>query len=222
MAEAAVTWGTTTKFGTVTGWNPIGATINKTAERKVAMDGIGNEVASTTVNEGSTFSQEFQAASTSAPTIPPVLGKLVGSCILTGISITTKGSDFAKMTLTGHQHEDNAHADTLNQVTHGITMSSGFGGIDFLGGTAGDAATVESSTLNIQCGHTDSPGDDGNHYVGQNHTANATASTTWLGVPSVGIGEGWDKIETGTTVESNTNHVRTTYGGAKSLTLVAP
>jgi hypothetical protein len=222
MAEPTITYGTTTKFGTLTGWVPNGATITKSAERAVSLNGIGNEVASKTHNAGSTFSQEFQAASSSAPTIPPVLGKLVGDCILTRISITTSGTDFAKMTLTGHQHDAHAHADTLNQVAHGFTMSSGYGGIDFLGGTAGDNASVESSTLTIQCGHTDTTDASGDHLIGQNHTANASANTTWVGVPTTGIGEGWDEVELGSTTESNTGHVRTTFGGIKSLTLAAP
>lgn len=223
MAEPTITFGTTTKFGSLTGWNPVGATVTKTKTRAVALNGIGNEVASKVINEITEYSQEFVANATDAPTIPPTLGALCGSVVLTGIRISTSATDFAKMTLTGHQHTTNAHADTLNQVTHGITISSGFGGVDFLGGTAGDNAAVESSTLNIQTGHTDvQAGATGDHLIGQNHTANATATTVWIGVPTDGIGDTWDETETGSTTESNTGHVRTTYTGAKSLTLAAP
>jgi hypothetical protein len=222
MAEPTITFGTTTKFGSLTGWAPNGATLSKTKDRAAALDGIGNEVASTTFNERTEYSQEFVSSATSAPTIPDTLGELVGSCVLTGISITTNATDFVKMTLTGHQHSDNAHADTLMRVEHGITLSSGFGAQDFLGGTAGDNASLESSTVNISCNHTDVQDGTGDHLIGQNHTATAQASSTWIGVPTTGVGEGWDATDTGSTTESNTGHVRTSYAATKSLTLAPP
>lgn len=221
MAEPAITFGATSKFGTITGWNPQGATKTKTSQRASALDGKGNEVVSSLYDERTEYSQEFRANTVSAPTIPPTIGALIGECVLTGISISMSGTDFASMTLTGHQHRYHAHADTLQQASHGITLTSGFGAEDLLGGTAGDSADVESATVEITCQHKDSTDGSGNHLVGENYTAMITASTTWVGKPTIGVGAGWDETSEAL-VESNVDHVRVTYSATKALALDDP
>ena len=222
MAEPTITLGTTSKFGSLTGWVPNSATITTTKDRAVALDGMGDEIASALHNSTTEYTQEFVAAAASAPTVPPTIGALVGSCILTSIQISTSASDFVKMTLTGHQHADNAHANTLRQKAHGITLSSGFGAQDFLGGTAGENACVESSTITISVDHTDDVcGATGNHYAGNNHTGKIEASTTWIGTPSEAAGSGWGVV-TDTTTEANTARNRKEYSAVKGLTLANP
>ncbi|HPA41105.1 MAG TPA: hypothetical protein PKV69_03755, partial [Candidatus Hydrogenedentes bacterium] len=76
--------------------------------------------------------QEAVLARQAAPTVPATIGKLYGNYDLTGINIATSATAMAKMDLTGHNHAENAHADTLQQAAHGITLSSGFGAQDFL------------------------------------------------------------------------------------------
>lgn len=222
MAEPTITFGTASVFGTQPGWAAQNSTEEVSSTLAKAIGPTGNEVASKLHDEITTYSQEFVAASaTVAPTITPTLGALVGSAILTSITVTTSATDFHKQSLSGHQHSDNAHANTLLQAAHGISLSSAFGGVDFLGGTAGDNASVESSSITISCSHVDRVAADGDHFVGQNFTGNIVATTTWVGVPTTPVGAGWSKVRV-STPKPNTGHTTTTVTAEKALALTAP
>ncbi len=224
-AEITVQFGVTSSpFGAPTGWVPTGpATKSTPKERATAEGNLGNEAASKTYGDIFEWTQEFVAASaTVAPTVPPVIGSLLGEVILTSIVLNTSNTDFVRMTLTGHQHTKRAHADTLNQCTHGLSVSAAFGAIDFAGGTAGDAADIESSTLTISCQHLDYLDADGQkHLCGNNHTAKASGSTTWIGTPTTPVGAGWDQTNQDNP-EATTDFIKNTYTYEKGLTLAAP
>jgi hypothetical protein len=142
MAEPAITFGATdTPFGAPTGWVAKGPAKAVTKDRANVLGPTGNEVASKLHNERTEYTQEFEPASaSSAPTVPPIIGVLLDTMILTGISLATSGTGFVTMTLTGHQHTDNAHANTLQPPANSISVSKSFGAIDFLGATPGDNA----------------------------------------------------------------------------------
>jgi len=222
MAEPTIKFGTQTNFGTQTGWAAQAPTSGVVSQRASATGPTGNEVASKLHDEMTNYSQEFVAASaTVAPTISPTIGALIGSGILTSITINTSATDFHKQSLTGHQHSDNAHANTLLQAAHGISLSTAFGGVDFLGGTAGDNASVESSSITISCSHIDKPAADGDHLIGQNFTGKISATVTWIGVPTVSATTGWD-VTSVETSESSVDFVKTTVTAEKALDLTAP
>lgn len=210
-------------FGAPTGWVPSGpARVSIPTPRATANGNYGNEAASQTYGDILEYTQDFVAAQTTTPTIPPTIGILLDTVILTSISISTNQTDFVKMVLVGHNHTNNAHANSLVQVAHGISISAGFGGIDFLGATAGSVAAVESSTLEISCGHEDVyNGDSSEHLAGNNHTAVMTASTVWHGVPTTAVGAAWDSVSVDTD-EETTGFLKTTASGEKGLTLAAP
>lgn len=223
MAEPTITFGDADSiFGTQTGWNPGGSTVNVKKSRASTIGGMGNETDSKLYDETTDASQNFNAASDSAPTVPETAGALAGDYILTSISINTAATDFHKMTLAGHNHAVNAHADTLQQGAHGITLSSGFGAEDFMGGTAGDSASVESSSVTITVSHVDSIGGaTGAHVVGDNYTGMITATVTWIGTPTTPAAAGWDVTESPLT-KGNTAHARHTYTGTKAFNLAVP
>ena len=222
MAEPSIKFGTQSNFGEQTGWSALNPSTAVVSQRASALGSTGNEVASKLFDEMTNYSQEFQAASaTVAPTISPKIGALVGSCILTSITISTSATDFHKQSLTGHQHTDNAHEDTLLQAAHGISLSTAFGGVDFFSGTAGDDASVDSSTLTISCSHVDKQAADGDHLIGQNYNGKISGSVTWHGVPTVAAGAGWDVTSVETT-EENTGFLKTVVTAEKALALSAP
>ena len=220
MAEPTITFGAVDDpFGAPTGWNARGPAKNLQRDRANTLDALGNETASNLHNERTEYTQEFEAASaTVAPTIPATLGALVGDCILTGISISTSGTGFVTMSLTGHQHTDNAHANTLQTVAHGVTLSKSFGAIDFMGATAGDNAALESSSCDITCQHIDITDSDGDHLIGENYDARISYSATWHGVPTTEAGAGIDVTSINTT-ENNTGFLQTSVTGEKKLTM---
>ncbi len=223
MADMGIQFGTSSQFGTLTNWAPQSPTITVAEQRANALGQYGDEVAYKLYDKRTDVSQEFVASNAAtAPTVPTNIGDLLGGNIVTGISISTSATDFVKMTLTGHNHDGtNAHTNALRKVAHGISLSKAFGAIDFLGGTAGSAATVESSTCDISCQHEDIQTEDGAHAAGQNYDARITATTTWHGVPTTPAGTGWSV----TSVETKPNpqgFLQTTVTAEKALTLPAP
>ena len=221
MAEPTIAFGAAASFGALTGWVEQSSGSTVASDRASVLGATGNEAVSKLHNAGTQVSTPYKASVTgSAPTIPATLGAIVNSLDLTGISISTTAGDFASMTLTGHNHSDNAHAASpvLRFAAHGITLADGFGAKDFLGGTAGADASVESSTINISAQHVDIlAGATGNHLIGQNYNAMIEAETVWSGVPGT-ASSGWDQVsvETRTT---NTGFLQTIVRGTKTLAL---
>lgn len=219
---ATITFGDASVFGTQTGWTVQGSSQAATNERAEALNEIGNEIENELYNSMTEYSQEFISSSaTVAPTIPATIGKLYGSAVVTSIAVTTSGTDFPKMTLAGHNHADAAHTDTLHQAAHSLALTDGFGAKDFLSGTAGDNAVVQSSSVTITCQHNDTLDADGDHLAGENFNGKIVATTTWYGVPGANADAGWD-VTSVTTTKENTGFLKTVVTGTKALTLAAP
>lgn len=220
MAEPTITFGATdTPFGAPTGWVAKGPAKTVSKDRANVLGPTGNEVASKLHNERTEYTQDFEPASASvAPTVPATIGILLDTMILTGISLQTSATGFVQMTLTGHQHTNNPHADTLQQAAHNISVSKSFGSIDFVGATAGANASLESSSCEITCQHIDTENTDGDHLIGQNFDARISVNQTWHGVPTTAVGAGWDTTSTVTT-ENNTGFLQTQTTSEKSVAL---
>lgn len=220
MAEPAITFGATlTPFGAPTGWVPKGPAKTVSKDRANVLNAIGNEVASKLHNERTEYTQDFEPASASvAPTVPPTIGVLLDEVILTGINLQTDATAFITMTLTGHQHTANTHADTLKQVAHGVSLSKSFGAVDFLSATNGANASVASSSIDITCQHVDVEDQDGDHLIGENFDGRMSVTQTWHGAPTTAAGAGWDVTSTQTN-ENNTGFLQTVVTAEKALTL---
>jgi len=217
MADKAITYGASEGFGAFTGWESKGSNDNVTSKRAVAMDDKGDEVASQ-LHDEKTDTTENLECNDDTNSIPAAVGALENARILTGIFIQTSAEGYAQMTLTGHNHTDNAHAASpaLRTATHGITLASCFGATDFLAGTAGTDASPISGSIDIKCDHVDQVDKDGNHLVGENHNFTMEAKTTWAGVPTTPADTGWD-VTVKTTTDENTGFQKTEVTGVKKL-----
>lgn len=215
MADKAVTFGAKSAlFGAVAGWEYRANSANEQFDRATAHDDENNETTSTLFNERTDHSATLECQS-DTNTVPDEIGEVVNSVALTGIAITTQASAYAEMTLTGHNHADNAHS-SLNSVAHGIALAACYGATDFLGGTAGDNATPIRGTITISCDHTDENDAVGAHFAGENHNPRIEAETEWLGVPSVAAEAGWDVTVT-TTNDERSGLIKTVVRGTKAL-----
>jgi len=219
MADKVINYGASEGFGAFAGWESHGTedTTNKT--RAVATDDKGDEVASDLHDERQEVSGDYEC-NNDTNEIPADIGDLVNSLILTSLNISTAEGRAATMALAGHNHANNAHADTpaLRKGTHGITLAKCFGATDFLGGTAGDNASCIEGSVAITCEHADQNDGDGDHLVGENYGAKIEARSVWAGVPSVVADAGWDvTVETDT--DENTGFQKTTVTGMKSLAM---
>ena len=221
MAEPTITFGCAESFGDLTGWNEQSSSSSVISDRARTLDKDGNQAASTIYNERTEVTTSYEANATASVSILPAsIGDLVNSLIVTGIDVTTSATAFATLSLTGHNHTDNAHTSSpaLNKAAHAITDTVGFGAVDFLGGTAGANADIESSTLSISCEHSDVEAKDGKHLVGENYDGKIVATTVWNGVPTTASAAGWDKVST-VTETTNTGHLKTTVTGEKAISL---
>lgn len=222
MTIPAITFGAgVTGFGAIDGFELQGSGSNVIYDRAVVLGTGGNEINQKLFNARTEVTATYKADLTgSAPTLPLVLGALVNSLILTGINLNTINNDFATMTLTGHNHTANAHVATpLNVVTHGYTLTDGFGVTDFLGGTAGDNASPISGSINIVCDHVDRLDESGDHLIGQNFNARAEATTTWAGVPGTASAT-FDEVSVETN-QQNVDFLETVVNGVDGLTMAA-
>jgi len=214
-----IAFGSEQPFGALTGWNYTSANVTIEKERANALDEIGNEAASQLYDEKTTVTASLVAAATTAPTVPATLGARLNSLyVLTSIQISTTRDGFATMTLTGHGHAANDHTGSdVKTVAHGITLSSGFGAQDFMGGTAGDNAAARAGSITIECQHADETDASGGHLVGENYTPMLTAETEWTGVPTTAAGAGWDVTSKPNPTE-NTGFETYSVSGTKPLT----
>ena len=220
MADKDIDFGASERFGAFTGWEAQGgdSAVNKT--RAVALDKMGDEAASDLHDERTEVTCRYQC-NNNTNTIPATIGAVVESLDLTSIEISTAEGRAAEMSLAGHNHTNNAHADTLRQAAHGITLAKAFGATDFMGGTAGDNASCIEGSINISVEHVDQNDADGDHLVGENYGGKIEARSTWAGVPSVPAVAGWD-VTVVTTTDENTGFQKTVVTGVKALALAEP
>ena len=220
MADKVVAFGASDGFGALVGWELQGSGSGVISDRAAVLDDTGNEADSILFNERTEGSSTYQSnLSGSAPTIPASIGALVNGLVLTSISLSTTQNGHVTMTLTGHNHTENAHAaePALASVAHGVTLDDGFGVTDFFGGTAGDNAAPISSNLTISCEHADVQDEVGDHFVGENYNPRMSGSVQWAGVPTSTDDASWD-VTTKTTDTGNVNFITTTVNGEKALT----
>ena len=216
MANPVIQFGVTHGFGFLTGWEyqDTSYTTNKT--RANTLDGDGDEVVSKLHNEITEYTSRYKASvAGSAPTVPATLGEVINSVCLTSISLNTSSSDFVEMTLTGHNHANNAHG-TVRTIAHGVTVDDGFGVTDFLGGTAGDNAGLASSSITISCEHQDVLDGDGDQLAGENYNPRMVATVDWYGTPSDDEDGTWD-ITSSSPSDANTDFQKISYTGEKAL-----
>lgn len=213
-----IAFGATQELGAITGWNEQTPDRGTNSERKFTLDKDGNETDSHVHAAKIEVNVPYVASTDGTVAIPGTIGAILNALVLTQIQINTSADDYAKMSLQAHNHNGINNHTACRTGTHAIPNINGFGATDFLGGTAGTDAAVESSSLTIKCEHVDVNGDTGTHVDGENYHAMIEAETVWHGVPSVEAGAGWDKV----TSQTNTNNQglkTTTVKASKALSL---
>ena len=189
----ATTWGAgVSKYGALTGW-ALNTTDNPSeSQRETAHDDTNNVLASELYDKRITINETFRAVlRPGGPTVPPNIG-LHDGVPLTGINISTTRSDFATMTLTGHEHEDGTDGGSgdLREAAHGISMDQSFG-VNLFGFTVSSAT---ESTCNIECEHAEVPDADGDTAAGENHNASITVTITSHEEYATSVPEGFDIV----------------------------
>jgi hypothetical protein len=219
MSDKDITFGSTGGFGVITGLELIDDNDSESVDRKRQLGSTGQEIAKKMANTMKKFTSVYAVKSDTNGIAALILGSLMNSRLVTKIQIDTDNGDEAnKVTIDGHQHAVNPHADDRFQVAIGVTCNA-FGAHDFLGGTAGDAASPSNGTITFECQHNDKPDKDGDHLVGENYDGMVTASTTWEGVPTTPADAAiWD-VTTKDSPIKNTDFKTTVVNGTKTIAL---
>lgn len=225
--EYGINFGTSSKFGEISGWIPQDASPSHSEQLARVLDATGNGLVSgQQLYDGKTdVSQNFTAASPSTVLPSLKIGGLRGGVnVVTSIAINTTWNDFAKIALTGHNHDENSHGNGLAQADISAVglpaLFSGFGATCF-SGADWDDAQLQNSSLTIACQHVDHNTPEGDHAVGENYDCVATFSETWQGEPIEFADSTW-KITNISRTESNTDFETVTVTGQKPITLVIP
>ena len=212
-----IAFGATQVLGALTGWNEQSPESADSFERKSTLDKDGNE-SDSHLHAGKTeVNVPYVASTDGTVVIPGTIGVIVNSLVLTQIQVNTSADDYVKLSLAAHDHAENPHG-TCRSGAHGIGPIGGFGATDFIGGTPGADAAVESSSLTIKCEHIDVNGNEGTHVDGENYHAMIEAETNWHGVPTTAAGSGWDNVKTATKTNNQGLKV-TTVTASKKVTL---
>jgi len=222
MTTPSVLFGPSGGFGAITGCELKSDTPNEQSDRARAFDSKGNEVKAKLHNKRTEYTSIYEIVSDTNGVGALILGSLMNGRIVTSIAIgTSNGDDANTVTLTGHQHADNAHYNTLQQAEISCAGVTAFGVVDFLGGTAGDSAAPSAGEITFACQHNDKTGPAGDHFIGENYDAMVVAKTTWEGVPETDAADGWDKTSTSNPV-STTEFQTTIVEGTKTMAIAAP
>ena len=113
----------------------------------------------------------------------PEVGSVNNAYIVTGLDISTTFDDYPEITVTGHQHEANAHeAGNTYAISDAIQtiMTGAVGAYDFAG-EAGDPVCTQSSTYSLTVNHIDDNCDAGDHWVGTNIEGMESITVNYIG-----------------------------------------
>jgi len=170
------TWGnSTSKWGTLTGWNLNQTASPLTKKRGTAHSKTNNATASNLYDARTEISETFRpSVKATVPAIPANIG-LLNDLPMTNLQISTTQNDFASMVVAGHEHTDGTDNGACRAVAHGITLDAAFGVSTF--GFTGVDDLVESSAT-IECEHAEVPDGVGDTGAGENHNPKITISIT--------------------------------------------
>lgn len=227
MAEPTILFGATDGIGAITGCELVSDTPSINRDRARALGASGDEVAANLHNERTEYTSTYNIVSDTNDVSTLILGAVVNGRVVTRIAIKTQAGDsYNTLEVTSHNHADNAHADTLKQVAIagvlGEIAITAYGAVDFMEGTAGDNAGLQSGEITFECQHNDKTGPLGNHLIGENCDAMASADSEWVGVPTTAAVAGWD-VTVNENAVSNTEFKTTKVTGTKTAgTMAAP
>jgi len=211
MADKSVNLGGSNLFGA--GAQLFAQTSSSIHTREMAnmLDAAGNVECETGISNMTTYENSF-AYCKATPDIKTDLGTLLtkfgvvaDSKAPTALTINFSAGEYATVDITGHNHDNNAHAWTTTEyadVSAAVPASSGFGVPNF-GLTVGANSTPISASIAFSLNHIDENDAGGEHWVGTNTTFRAEMTLELLGLPTSQTVAAIESNLTGWTVDTN-------------------
>lgn len=182
-------------------------------QRAQGLKANGDEAASQLYDGKTAGTIKYECFASSGNLVLPNVGSVMGGYHIDSISLTPQATGWPQLTVTVHQHDDNAHVDgDFNEYAPSIVFPAGYGIPRTLAlvatGTAFSLddtdAGMRGMTYTLGCQHQDEPDGSGNHLAGQNRDGVETLAVEFTKDPAVvTVAAGWDEMSDGSP-KSNT------------------
>lgn len=154
----------------------------------------------------------------------PNVGKVSGGFHIDQFTVKTTYNDYPEITIEGHQHIENEHADDRVQYSMSSGMESifdgAFGAYD-LAGLASDPICVTGSSVTVSVNHIDAECGEGDHWVGNNVQGIEKIQVDYIGLISASATiSGYTITDITTPSDSNTEHDKSSISAEKYLARV--
>jgi len=211
MADKVVDLGGSNLFGLSANFHAQSSESPHSRSMANMLDGAGNVQCETGVDNLTNYSNSF-AYCNATPNIKTDLGTLLtkwgavaDSKAPTSMTINFSAGEYATVDISGHNHDNNAHAWTTTDyadVSGSVPASAGFG-VPTFGLVVGDNATPISASLAYSMNHIDEPDANGEHWVGKNTTFRVELNLETLGLPTSQTVAAIETALSGWTVDTN-------------------
>lgn len=198
MATVAIN--ATDHFGLGANFHPQSSSVATSEERKNILDENGNLECESMVGPKSEYSTTY-AYCNGTPDIKTDLGTILTSfgyvlssggatenMFVTGLTINFNDGEYAEVSMTGVAYGDGtmpaAATGIVSDVSTAVPASAGFGAPTLTGVTLGTDAAVSSVSISFSLNHIMATDGNGDFFVGQNITYEASADAEYTGVPS--------------------------------------
>lgn len=191
--------------------------------RESAKGANGDEVASALHDAKTVVSCPYlyKAASGTIDVSDLYIGKVCTSGHhIDGFTVAYTNNGWPLVTVTGHNHGANAHADGgMVEIASALELPAGFGCPELFT-NGGAASSCVSATYTLSAEHQDVQGKDGNHLAGDNRGGMETVAATYYGVPTLTT-SGWDVTTTNST-DSNADFDQTAVSATRAAARTVP
>jgi hypothetical protein len=205
------------------------SSIDDQKTRASAKNELGDEAATATHDLKATATATYIYVGTgtvlglapgSIPLISAVAGTFNVGLVSNGyaidsIAIAYTNNTWPTLTITGHNHTSNAHADAdMEHFTASLNFPSGFGCVSLLADT-GAADSCVSTTYTLTAEHVDVLGATGEHLAGNYKGGSETIASTFYGVPTLDS-TGW-VLTSDTAADSNADFDQVNITASKAV-----
>lgn len=220
MADAAITFGATDIFDLAALNTNFVAQSSSNDDQSTYATIVGADgdvdVRSSAFDEQNRVTGTYKWAATSGLNTELALNELrVGSVhngyLIDSITFNTSNEDFVEIVIEGHNHDDNAHADTEHNeysFPAGVVaqLTGAFGGVDFFNNESSTIA-CQSSSYTLSAEHVDVNDCTGDHFAGETFKGIESATVDYVGdTPSGATAGGMDAAWNVTSINASTGN----------------
>ena len=165
------------------GWIAQNNSDDDNDQRETGKGADGDVIASELFGGRNDVSSVLMNFGTSGNLVLPPIGQVLGGFFLLNWNIVFNQKGWPTMTLTGHQHDQNAHVDgTLNEYSSSLVIPAGFG-VPIVFAVTDSVSSYQSLTYTLEMDHEDQDDNVGEHLAGESAAGRELVEATFWGTP---------------------------------------